>query len=100
MALVSNRRRAVKPVRATRWPSQGMIVIAIPVLPSRPPCLLDIQPGLASGTGLGLAHPGLPTIMAFRTFHLLHINTVVIRVLITFECISLCILLGRRKAYN
>ena len=59
---------------------------------SGPPCLLDIQPGFASGTGLGLANPRLPAIMAFWAFHLFHINTVVIRVLITFDRIPLFIL--------
>lgn len=49
--------------------------------------LLHIQPGLAPGTGLRFVHPRLPSIVAFGTFHLFHINTVVIRVLITFDCI-------------
>ena len=49
--------------------------------------LLHIQPGLAPGTGLRFVHPSLPSIVAFGTFHLFHINTVVIRVLITFDCI-------------
>jgi hypothetical protein len=54
---------------------------------SGPLHLLHIQPGFAPGAGLRFVHPRLPTIMAFGTFHLFHINTVVIRVLITFDCI-------------
>ena len=49
--------------------------------------LLHIQSGLAPGAGLRFVHPRLPSIVAFGTFHQFHINTVVIRVLITFDCI-------------
>ena len=57
------------------------------ILNSGPLYLLHIQSGLAPGAGLRFVHPRLPSIVAFGTFHLFHINTVVIRVLITFDCI-------------
>ena len=80
--------------RARPWSSEKRKTIATfdidnvaRILNSGPLYLLHIQPGLAPGTGLRFGHPSLPSIVAFGTFHLFHINTVVIRVLITFDCI-------------
>ena len=80
--------------RARPWSSEKRKTIATVdidnvagILNSGPLYLLHIQSGLAPGAGLRFVHPRLPSIVAFGTFHLFHINTVVIRVLITFDCI-------------